>query len=544
MPRSVTRPARDLRLPLWQALIAAALGGVLLDIAFPSPNVWVAAFPGIALTLLALRGRSLGGAILVGCVGGLTFFFLLIQWVSTYLGPVPWIALAAFEGLFFAAGSVAIALVLRWVPRVLPNAWGRLLVIPIAVGGLWTGREYLAGHYPYGGFAWGRIAESQSTSPLASLAAYLGLSGLSFVIVGVVALLVQLALERPMRVVVRAGVAVVACGVLLVVPAWPTHDAGTTTIAAVQGDSKAGFFQQHQYGDLTNAQVEATYEHVPTSKKVDMVVWPEGASDRDPTRDSFGRYAFDTISQRYDAPLVSGVITQKGTKLYNSSIVWQGGKVTAQYDKRHLVPFGEYVPDRPFFNALAPSLVGLLTRDETSGSGANVLTVNGVKAGFAICFDIVDDALTTQMVNGGAKVILAQTNNADFGRSEENTQQLAIARLRAIETSRPLVNISTVGSSAVISADGKTIDSIPAYKPAAMVTKVTLGSGITPAIRFGGALEAIACWLGLAVLVLSGVGSRILPRRSSVGDDRADGDGSDGAGPHEGRENAPALADA
>jgi apolipoprotein N-acyltransferase len=506
--RSVSAPARELRLPLWLALIAAAAGGALLDVSFPSANVWIAAFPGIALTLVALRGRSLAGAILVGVVGGLVFFFLLIQWVSTYLGPVPWIALAAFEGLFFAAGSVAIALALRWIPRALPTAVGRLVVLPVAVGGLWTGREYLAGHYPYGGFSWGRIAESQSLSPLARLVAWLGISGLSFVIVAVVALLVQLVLERPVRVTWRAAIAVVAVGLILLIPAWPTHADGTATIAAVQGDSKAGFFQRHQYGDLTNAQVEATYAHVPTSKKVDMVVWPEGASDRDPSRDSFGRYAFDTIANRYGAPLVSGVITQKGSKLYNSSIVWTGGRVAAQYDKRHLVPFGEYVPDRAFFNALAPSLVGLLTRDETPGTDPNVLSVDGIRAGFAICFDIVDDALTTEMVNGGAKVILAQTNNADFGRSEENTQQLAIARLRAIETSRPLVNISTVGASAVISADGTTIDSIPAYEPGAMVTRVTLGSGVTPAIRLGGALEAIVSWLGLALLAAAGIITR------------------------------------
>jgi apolipoprotein N-acyltransferase len=491
------------RLPILPAVLAAILGGILLVVSFPSAGIWPAALPGIALTLVALRGRSVGGSILVGLAGGLTFFFLLIEWVTTYLGPVPWIALATFEALFFVAGGVAITLAYRWLPLVWPGSVGRLLLIPVAVGGLWTGREYLSGHYPYGGFSWGRVAESQSQSPLAPLVAWVGISGLGFVMVAVVALVVELALEGRIQPITRALIGGVTVCAVLSVPAWPTHSAGTATIAAVQGNGKAGFFQAHDYGDLTNAQVEATYDHVKPGTKIDMLVWPEGASDRDPTRDRFGAYVFDTLSSTYKAPIVSGVITQKGQKLYNSSIVWSGGRVTAQYDKRHLVPFGEYVPDRPFFTALAPSLVGLLTRDLTPGTDGNVLDVRGIRAGLAICFDIVDDALTTKMVDGGAQVILAQTNNADFGRSEENTQQLAIARLRAIEASRPLVNISTVGSSAVIDARGRTTQTIPAYEPGAMVSSVTLGTGITPAIRLGAGIEAFVSLLGLALVVMA-----------------------------------------
>ena len=57
-------------------------------------------------------------------------------------------------------------------------------------------------------------------------------------------------------------------------------------------------------------------------------------------------------------------------------------------------------------------------------------------AGIAICFDIVDDELMTGMVDEGAQLVLAQTNNADFGRTDESVQQLAIARIRAFERAR------------------------------------------------------------------------------------------------------------
>ncbi|ROQ40903.1 apolipoprotein N-acyltransferase [Frondihabitans sp. PhB188] len=487
------------------AVIVGAGGGALLEFAFPDKNIWILAVPGTALILLALQGRSVGGSLLVGLASGGTFFFVLIDWVATYLGPVPWFALAGFEAVIFAVGGIAITLAYRWVARVWPGTLGRTLLLPVVVAGLWTGREFVAGHYPYGGFSWGRVAESQSQSPFAPLTAWLGVSGLSFVLVGLAAFLLQLIVDRPLVRSTRLLVGLTAIVAVLAVPAWPTQSAGTSTIAAVQGNSKAGFFQKHDYGDLTNAQVLATYDGVRPSDTIDMLVWPEGASDRNPTTDPYGTYIFDTLSQAYDAPIVSGVITQRGSKDYNSSVVWNDGAVQAQYDKRHLVPFGEYVPDRPFFMALAPSLVGLLTRDLTPGTNSNVLDVGSIRAGISICFDIVDDALTRQMVDDGAKVILAQTNNADFGQTDENTQQLAIARLRAIETARPLVNVSTVGSSAVISADGATIDSIPAFRPGAMVTKITLGTGTTPAVFAGAALEQLVMFFGLASLVLARV---------------------------------------
>ena len=169
------------------------------------------------------------------------------------------------------------------------------------------------------------------------------------------------------------------------------------------------------------------------------------------------------------------------------------------------MPFGEYVPDRAFWRPFAPDLIDLIGRDYTPGTRDNVFDVNGVRAGISICFDIVDDQLLTDMMDGGAQVILAQTNNADFGQTDENVQQLAIARLRAIETGRSLVNISTVGSSQIIDPSGRTIASIPPYQPGRMVADVPLGTTTTPATLLGRGIE----------LLVSGWASRLFGHRSS-----------------------------
>jgi len=147
------------------------------------------------------------------------------------------------------------------------------------------------------------------------------------------------------------------------------------------------------------------------------------------------------------------------------------------------------MPNREFWRLFQPDLVDLVTRDYSFGTRPNVVDINGVLAGISICFDITDDNQAYLMIGDGAEIILAQTNNADFGKTSENLQQLSIARLRAIETARSVVNISTVGTSAVISPDGSTLDSIPAYQPAEMLTTVPLSTTITPAMSFGRVIE-------------------------------------------------------
>jgi hypothetical protein len=101
-----------------------------------------------------------------------------------------------------------------------------------------------------------------------------------------------------------------------------------------------------------------------------------------------------------------------------------------------------------------------------------------------------------------AQVILAQTNNADFGKTDENLQQLAIARLRAIETGRSVVNISTVGTSQIIAPDGSTISSITPYEAGSMIADVPLATTNSPGTLLAQGVELLVSGWGLAGLIL------------------------------------------
>jgi apolipoprotein N-acyltransferase len=524
MKPDLSRPA-----PLWLATIGAAVGGAILAGAVPALGWWPLAIPGTALILWSLLGRTFGGSILVGLSGGFAFYGIHIFWLTTYLGAVPWLALAGLQTIFFALGASLIALAWRYGLRAWPaggrfSTVGRLVLIPVILAALWTLREAIVSVWPYGGFSWGRLAFSQSQSPLGDLVAWLGASGLSFVVALLAAVILQAIREDRFSSWRRMLVPSIAVAVAFLMPAWPTSVSGSIRVAAVQGNSDAGLFAERERGDILDDHLQAT---VPVlEEEVDLVVWPENAADLNPLDYPRAAGVLDFVTEELNAPLVVGTITSDEIgRVFNSLLLWQPGEgAVAQYDKIHPVPFAEYLPDREFWYPLAPSLFDLVPRDYSFGERPNVFDIelapNGttdrerVLAGLAICFDIVDDALLHQMVDGGAEIILAPTNNADFGQSQESVQQLAIARLRAIEYGRSVVNTSTVGTSAIIAPDGSTIVELETFTPGVMLEDVPLSDMVTPASVIGRWVEWLVGLVGLAGLAAA----ILLARRNGAGD--------------------------
>lgn len=480
----------------WWAIVAGALGGVLNAFAFPAAALWPLVFVGTPLLLFGMTARRLPVAFLSALIGGFSFWATLTVWLAVYLGPLPWLALSLFETLLFASAALLIALAWRWMRMAIRRRGVRLLCAPVVIGGLWTLQEAVASRWPYGGFSWGRLAFSQSSSPFGDLNAWVGVSGLSFLLATVGALTVVLVrdgwLRRPVAIALPALILVA----LALVPAFPVASDGWLRIGAVQGNSSAGLLAQNRPGDILADHVAATSPILSTP--MDVLIWPENASDLNPLDEPSAAATLDRISRTIGAPIVLGTITRDGDESFNSMLRWEDGKgVTAQYDKRHPVPFAEYLPDRDFWYPLSPDLFSLIPRDVSIGTRPNVFEVAGVSAGLAICFDVVDDALIREMVNSGSRFILVPSNNADFGKTQQSAQQLAIARTRAIEAGRSVVNISTVATSAMIDPNGDTITALPTFTAGAFVDDIPLSSTITPAIAIGREIESVLIALAL-----------------------------------------------
>ncbi len=505
------------RLPSWLALVFAAAGGFALDLASPSVAWWPAGMIGALLILASVwHQRAMLGCV-AGAVAGAAFWLPHISWLTLYLGPIPWLALSTVMIAWFALFGLLAAITTRALNALRWPLWARILAQAFAVAGLWVLREQLQSTWPYGGFAWGRLAHTVAESPLVSVVSWIGFAGLTGAMALACALIIAVAFGRgrslpAVALVSLLTVSAVSCG-LLVTPA-PLESLGSVRVAAVQGNSKSGIFDDRENGDVFQDHLDTTrtlIEQLEASDQtVDVIVWPENSAEFQITEQHERLRALRALSRRADAPIVVGAILRDEGEVYTNSslVISASSSIDERYDKRRPVPFAEYMPNRDFFHALVPDLVDLVQLDYAFGQRSAVLTVptrNGdVLAGIAICFDIIFDEHAVAMSADGAEVIFAQTNNADFGETDESAQQLQIARLRAVETGRALVNISTVGTSAIVAPDGSDLDALTPFTADAMVAEVPLVTGNTPAMTYGAGIAALWMVIGITGVLLAG----------------------------------------
>ena len=434
-------------------LLLALMGGSLAYFVFARQGIWPLMLPMLGAIYFATRGLRFWKAYVVGLVAGFTFFASQTFWLSMYLGPVPLIALSLLQALIFAAF-------------------------------FWVFHEWFSGNYPYGGFPWARLVSAHTETSL-SRWVWLGgmpLADLLIVFASVFAL--ELLRQRNSR--TRDTLALVPILAIFAIPLlFPISGAseiGSLKIASVQGNANAGLFSNRESGRIYANHIGGTEKLLASGEPFDVLVWPENAVDLDLFGNPSNYRALEELVNRIDRPLIFGTVTQRDY-LFNTSVLWlPRANMVDWYDKTKPVPFAEYVPDRAFWSELAPDLIGLLNYDFAAGSRDGIFEVDGKKLGTLICFEIAVDSVPTDLVNQGAQVILSQTNNSDFGKSDEAYQQLAIAKLRAIETGRSLVNISTVGPSAVYLADGTEVASLKAFTQGFMNTGVPLRNSKTPAL--------------------------------------------------------------
>jgi apolipoprotein N-acyltransferase len=487
------------RIPL--GVVAGLIGLVV----FPTENIWILAPLIPMLTYLAVLGLRFWPAVLVGFISGQAFYISHIEWISLYLGPIPLIALSTTVSIYHALGAGLAA----WLFRSFDSKGKKIIPFALLLASIWTLREFGANNFPYGGFPWSRLSMTQSESFMASWVWWGGMSLLSFVIAFIGSVFALLILSRSGRHLLRPallGVMVAILVPLLTPIGLTTTFQGEKVIAAVQGNARAGLFSREAPGTILQNHLDASEIVVQSGREIDLLVWPENASDLDPLRSPQARAKINALSNQLDAPFVFGTITKRGDETFNSTILWtpEVGPVDF-YDKKQPVPFAEYAPDREFWRMFAPELIDMIPRGYSFGTRDGIYEISDFTAGTLICFEIAEDSILRELTFSGAQVILSQTNNADFGYSDETFQQAAIARLRAIETGRAVVNISTVGLSAIYLPNGKVLSEVEWYTPAAMIESVLLYSGLTPGVVIGSVFD----WVNALVVV----GFSILTKR-------------------------------
>jgi len=498
----------------------AMVGGMLLCLSFPPFGWWFLAFLAFALLawVLTRESTTLAGGFGYGYLFGLVFYLPLLPWISGLVGPVPWIVLSAMEALFgglFGLAAVAV--------RRLPG-W------PLWFAGLWAAQEWLKSTIPFGGFPWGVVAFSQTDGPLLSVVQIGGAPLLSFAVVLTGFSLAALTLEvvawfRRDETRSAAPPAVVVPGVCIAVVllttalTWPNvrqsgagaDDDQPVTVAAIQGNVP-------RLGLEFNAQRRAVLDnHVRETEQLALdvregrapqptiVIWPENSSDIDPLANADARAEISSAAAAIKAPiLVGGVVAAPGYSpdnpvSTNTVIVWNPGTGPAdRHDKQIVQPFGEYLPWRGFFKHLSSyaDRAGYFI----PGSGNGVVYAAGVPVGVTTCWEVIFDRAPRESVRNGAQLLTVPTNNATFDEAMSE-QQLAFARLRAVEHDRYVVVAGTTGISAVIAPDGRELARTAFFEPAYLDTQVRLKTQLTVATKWAPIVEGLLVAIGIGSVI-------------------------------------------
>jgi apolipoprotein N-acyltransferase len=509
-------------------LLAAPVSGALLAAAFPALDLGPLALVALVPLLLATERIRPRTAAALGYLCGLTFFGLHLLWIAQFLswtGAVAWLAwgaLAAVEAACFAAFFAL-------VPATRPLGPWRLLVLPAC----WAVLELVRAYHPLGGFPWGLLATSQHDAGwLLPLARVVGGFGLAAVIVAV-----NLAVAFWLRALwtatrqgawrptmaALAGLPLLVAGLLgarLAVPAAPAPSGPPLDVVVVQAGLRGGHgLAQGQ----TTEQVFAN--HVRRTEALagapggppDLVVWGEGAADADPLTNPDRLAAITRAASAARAPILLGATTRlDDTHLATEGLLFTSqGRLADRYQKRRLVPFGEFVPFGSVLGRLIPATREGVPSDKLPGHRLEPLLIDGVPVGPLICWESAYPGDARQLTRDGARLLLVMTNNASFGTGAGPRQHLAAGQLRAVETGRTIVQAAVTGISAVIEPSGRTRDETGLYQETVIRVRAEQRDGTTPYVRYGRLLEAGLVGVAVGGVLLAGLLWR--GRRGGVG---------------------------
>jgi apolipoprotein N-acyltransferase len=505
---------------------AAALGsGVAVWASLPPLGWWPAGIVGVAGLTLTLRtsdSRRLTAGL--GYAAGLGLWVPAMSFLRSGFGFAAWSAVAVIESLWFLALALALRPVLR-------TRWWVLTAAPV-----WVVQEFVRDRVPFDGFPWARLAFGQANGPLVHLAAIGGAPLVSFAVAlagGLLAFVVSEHRPAPRTALAVAGVAVIAAGPLAIsLPTAGTSRGGapsSVVVAAIQGNvPRLGLDAFAQQNAVTTNHMNVTLAlaraiAAGTAPRPDFVVWPENSDDRDPRVDASSRALIDRAAAGIGVPMLVGAVLNDGpNNVRNAGIVWSPTTGPGEiYYKRHLVPFGEYLPFRGLMTSISGKF-NLIAKNFVPGHRPGRLTIAGVPIADAICFEVADDTVVRQAVAGGSRLLVVQTNNAsyehagDSGNGGETAQQLAIARLRAVEHGRAVVVAATSGVSAMIAPNGKVLERTTVFTPAYLDMRLPLRDPTTVADRVGPWPEWALTAVGIIAIVGACVRRRTQPPTATL----------------------------
>ncbi len=362
------------------------------------------------------------------------------------------IGIAFFGGIIFSTPFVLMARARRFLPG------SSILFAFFWTFVLWL-REWLLT-----GFPWNPFANISLPCPLLSNSMSMwGALGLSFVLIGLIASVVDLIMKRNRqnKITFVIFLSLIVIGVFVghanIEKSNTASPEEKISVRIVQPSFSAEDKESHLPQHLRQSSERNVQKLISMSnsddKKFDLIVFPETTYPYVVTDD------YLPMAKILNTTIITGATSYKNGHLYNSMIVAdKNGHIEKIYNKSHLVPFGEYRP----FGDIIPTPGQL-----SSGVGPEIIELkldDDISFNFApaICYEIVfTDSLIPKNSNKTPQVIINITNDIWFGKTQGSFQHLDMVRRYAIESGLPIVRANFSGISAFVSSNGEIMAQLP-----------------------------------------------------------------------------------
>ncbi|MBI3570452.1 MAG: apolipoprotein N-acyltransferase [Gammaproteobacteria bacterium] len=437
-----------------------------------------------ALLFVLWHGASPGRAAFRGFLFGLGMFGVGVSWVYVSMHlygnmPAPLAGLAVF---LFVAGLSLYPTLLGWsqarfFPK--PGPWHPLLVL----SSLWVLFEWTRGRF-LTGFPWLHLGYSQIATPLAGYTPWFGVYGVSFfcaLSAGLLAAGVRTPdkfLKRffPLLVLIWVG------GWIAGKTEWVQPAGQPLQVTLIQGNVPL----ESKWQPAARRAIMDRYASLSMqAPRSDLIVWPESAIPVALDQIDPGYLEnLQRLSRTAGTDFLIGIIEREAnTRRYYNSVISVGSQ-PGTYRKQHLVPFGEYPPLDPLFRWLMRNLQIPMSDFSAGPADQPPLMAAGQKIGVSVCYE---DAFGEEVIRAlpRASMLVNVSEDAWFGDSLAPHQRLQMARMRALETGRPMLRAANTGPSAVIDHRGEVVARSPQFQVHALTATVQPMQGVTPYVRFG-----------------------------------------------------------
>ena len=476
---------------MYQYLIAA-LAGALMVCSFAPLEWWFIAPVSMACLFYFWSTNTPKKAAFYGFYFGFGLFIAGVSWVYVSLkiyGGMP-TAMAVLAVILLACIlSIYVALAAYIQAMLFSNKNQRLLIMPF----VWVVFEWLKGVL-FTGFPWLDIGYSQTSELLSAYAPIGGIYLVSFILAAVSALIVLVVINQNHEIKVKAALSIALIFIIAFVAdsiKWATPKGKPVDIAVVQGNIPI----KEKWGAYYQGKVVRKYVELSAQLNADLIVWPETALPL--SLQQINKQQWQNILPDSSA-LLTGIVDQQTNELvYNAAVLHCENGTSKVYRKKHLVPFGEYLPLRFLLNWLLDYL-HIPMSDFSSWKGEQLLNCgNKLDIALSICYE---DAFAVEVRDGlvNAGVLVNISEDAWFGDSLAAHQRLQMAQMRALELARPMVRSANTGPSGFIDANGRILKITEQFKTEAISHSIQPMQGATLYKKFGNWI----IWLSMLVLGL------------------------------------------